>query len=370
MWAARVLCCLLVVVAAPGVGAAAVAGSGVIGPAADSRAADGATDGAALDASARTDEGAALRQEQPPGDGTVTRVRVSANGSARWSVQVRTRLENDSEAASYRAFQKRFRNDTARYLDPFRDRIRGTVASAAAATGRPMNATEFAASTSIRQLPRRYGVVTYEFTWAGFARPDSDAVVVGDAFEGGVLLSDGDTLTVIPPTDYGIAAVEPAPDRRDDSRLTWQGPRSFADERPMARFADGAPTDGGTGTDTAADSGLPWYYAAAGIALLAGVLVVAGVVYRRRNGDTGGAAGSAAGTTDAAAPPGPPLTDADRVRELLVEADGQLKQTQIAEELGWSASKASRTLSSMEEEGTIERVRIGRENVVRLPGRD
>lgn len=359
MWLARVLCCLLVVAATPGVGAA-VAGSAPL----DARA----TGTAPPDVSPRADDGPTLRQDQPAADGTVTRVHVYANGSARWSVQIRTRLQNDSEVESYRAFQERFRNDTARYLDPFRDRIRGTVASGAEATGRRMNATDFAASTSVRQLPRRYGIVTYEFTWEGFARTDGDVVAVGDAFEGGFVLSEGDTLTFVPPAGYGVATVDPEPDRRDDGRLTWQGARSFADERPMARFAADTPTDGGTSADTAPDSSLPWYYSAGGLALLAGVLVVAGVVYRRRNGDEGGA--TAAGAAGGAAPPDPPLTDADRVRTLLIEAGGQVKQKQVAERLDWSASKTSRTLSSMEEEGAIERVRIGRENVVRLAEED
>lgn len=363
MWAVRVTWCLLVVVAMPGVGAAVAPGP--TAGAAETRAvgttpfaADGTTPG-----------DSALRQEQPAADGTATRVRVYANGSARWVVQFRTRIENDLEAERYRTFQERFRNDTARSLDPFRDRIRGTVAGAAAATGRPMNATDFTATTSIRQLPRRYGVVTYAFTWEGFARTDGDTVTVGDAFEGGFLLSEGDTLTFVPPPGYGVAAADPDPDRRDDGRLTWEGARSFADERPLARFATTA-TDGGgdgaaAGTPTdGSTSGVRWYYAL-GAVVVAGALAGAAAVYRRRN-DSDRGADAARGAAGGAAPPDPPLTDADRVRGLLTEEGGQLKQKQVAERLDWSASKTSRTLSSMEEEGTIERVRIGRENVVRL----
>jgi hypothetical protein len=364
MWAVRVTWCLLVVVAMPGVGGAVAPGP--TAGAAEARAvgttpfvADGTATGYST-----------LRQEQPAADGTVTHVRVYTNGSARWVVQFRTRIANDTEAERYRTFQERFRNDTARSLDPFRDRIRGTVASAAAATGRPMNATDFTAATSIRQLPRRYGVVTYAFTWEGFARTDGDTVTVGDAFEGGFLLSEGDTLTFVPPPGYGVAAADPDPDRRDDGRLTWAGARSFADGRPLARFVATATDDGSDGAtaETPANdstTGVLWYYALGVVVVLAGGLVGATVIYRRRSGsdrDADGARGAAGG----AAPPDPPLTDADRVRSLLTEEDGQLKQKQVAERLDWSASKTSRTLSSMEEEGTIERVRIGRENVVRL----
>jgi hypothetical protein len=363
MWAAPAIRCLLAValVSALVPGAAASAVPGATGPRAVDTA-GAAEELEAVESHGTADSRAAVgpgAQDRPAADGTATRVRVYANGSARWTVRVRTRLSNDSEVEAYRRFQDRFRNDTARYLEPFRQRIRGTVASAANATDRPMNATDFTASTSIRQLPRRFGVVTYSFTWHGFARPAADGVAAGDAFVGGVLLSSGDTLTLVAPPDHAVARADPAPDRSDGGQLTWQGPRSFADRRPRARFVPGtagggAANDGRDGEGSPAD-GLPWYYPAGGLALLAGAALVAGLAYRRR--ETGAAGGTV---------PDAPLTDADRVHEQLAEAGGQLKQQEVAETLDWSASKTSRTLSDMEDEGVVERVRIGRENVVRL----
>ena len=60
----------------------------------------------------------------------------------------------------------------------------------------------------------------------------------------------------------------------------------------------------------------------------------------------------------------PVLTDQDRVIRLLEEHDGQIKQQEIVERTDWSKSKVSRLLSRMEEQDTISRVRIGRENVI------
>lgn len=65
-----------------------------------------------------------------------------------------------------------------------------------------------------------------------------------------------------------------------------------------------------------------------------------------------------------------PLTDADRVRGLLREHGGRMKQSQIVDQTEWSKAKVSRLLSSMAEEGSIEKLSIGRENVISLADPD
>jgi uncharacterized membrane protein len=59
-------------------------------------------------------------------------------------------------------------------------------------------------------------------------------------------------------------------------------------------------------------------------------------------------------------------TDEDRVVAALADADGRMRQSDLAEQLDWSASKTSRVLSDMAEDGQIEKLRIGRENVIDL----
>ncbi len=59
------------------------------------------------------------------------------------------------------------------------------------------------------------------------------------------------------------------------------------------------------------------------------------------------------------------LTNAERVSELL-RTHGRMRQCEIAAELDWSASKTSRTLSRMADDGAVAKLRIGRENVIDL----
>jgi uncharacterized membrane protein len=64
------------------------------------------------------------------------------------------------------------------------------------------------------------------------------------------------------------------------------------------------------------------------------------------------------------------LADDDRVVRMLKDHGGRMKQVKIVEETGWSKSKVSMLLSDMEEDGTISKLRVGRENVISLAGHE
>lgn len=320
----------------------------------------------------------------PETDNTVTRIAVRANGDARWTVRIRTRLASESDVEDYEAFQRRFRNDTAQYRDPFAERIRAVVADAAEATGREMIARNVTASTSIQELPRRWGVVSFTFTWTNFARKEGPALVVGDAFEGGLLLAENDTLVVVAPPDHVVDGdgVDPEPDASEDDAVTWEGQRDFGDSRPRVRLVPAttrtptrSPTgSGGAGLGTIAPLGL-----LAALALGGGAFLL-----WRRNGtdDTGNDADGQGGSgreggpgvegghvdpDDAIAAPRddrPMLTDGEKVERLVADAGGRMKQAAVAEELGWSDSKTSRVVSRLVDDDRVEKLRVGRENVL------
>ena len=120
--------------------------------------------------------------------------------------------------------------------------------------------------------------------------------------------------------------------------------------------------------------------------IAAAALAVGGIWYRRRKqtpdaddgtpgaadpGD-GGDEPPAGGIPDEATPTGDdqptPMTNEDRVRQMLSESGGRLKQSDIVERTEWSKSKVSRLLSKMESDGEIRKISIGRENLIARPG--
>ena len=345
-------------------------------------------------------------QEGPDPDATVTRIGTAADGTANWSVTIRMRLDSNESVEEFEAFRAEFERNRSTYLDRFRDRMTGVVENAEAVTEREMNATAFDAEIDIQEVPRRWGYVTYRFRWEGFAAVEEGEVAVGDVFRGGLFLEADDILVLEAPTGYSVDSADPTPATTDDAQLQWNGPVSFEDQRPRAVFSSGA---GQSGTDTStADSdpagsepdsgGLPLVVLAAAVAAVG--LAAVGAAYLRRRGGISNTSGSGAETRDDGssehrsasgrsdgtgggetastgadgASAGLGLdelaTDEDRVLALLEAEDGRIRQAEIADRLDWSASKTSRVVSRMAEDGEIEKLRIGRENVIDLASED
>ena len=61
------------------------------------------------------------------------------------------------------------------------------------------------------------------------------------------------------------------------------------------------------------------------------------------------------------------LSDEERVERMLRHNGGRMKQADIVTETNWSNAKVSQLLSSMADEGRVDKLRIGRENLITLP---
>ena len=70
------------------------------------------------------------------------------------------------------------------------------------------------------------------------------------------------------------------------------------------------------------------------------------------------------------APKEPLLTDEESVVSVLEDNGGVTWQSHFVTETTWSESKVSRVLCRMDDEGSIRRYRVGRRNLVSLPGRE
>ncbi len=114
--------------------------------------------------------------------------------------------------------------------------------------------------------------------------------------------------------------------------------------------------------------------------LIAGIGVsltlLIGILYQSymRPSDTGGAGSSenvsgkaASETTTPSGVSSDPLTDADRVQQLLLDNGGRIRQAEIVKQTEWSKSKVSRLLSKMEAENQVTKITIGRENLITRP---
>jgi uncharacterized membrane protein len=102
--------------------------------------------------------------------------------------------------------------------------------------------------------------------------------------------------------------------------------------------------------------------------LVLGVGLLGGWLLLRRRQQEAGTANPETEANDGEAAEEPLLTDEQRVIQLLEENDGRMKQAAIVDETEWSKAKVSRLLSDMVDEGKIEKLSIGRENIIHLEG--
>jgi uncharacterized membrane protein len=270
-------------------------------------------------------------------------ITITDDGAANWYVEYRTLLANDDDSAAFDSYAK---NVSSTFLPQFQDLMQRSAAQAAAATSRPMEISDFAGDAVIQTTPTgRYGMVYYSFSWKKFAKTGTD-LTIGDAFAGGLYLAKDNTLIIRYPPDYTVSVAEPAPDQVRDG-LIWYGQRSFGAGEPRLVFEK---------------SGIPLLTAILGAGLV--VIVIAGLVViiskRRRN------------TSSQQDEESVRLSEADlisleeRIIQLLKTSGGEQYQSDIVKNLGLPKSTVSATLNDLHQRGIIQKVKKGRENLIRL----
>ncbi|MFP4633343.1 MAG: helix-turn-helix transcriptional regulator [Halobacteriales archaeon] len=295
-------------------------------------------------------------------DGTLTAVEVDGDGDADFVLEHRMTLDTEDERQAFDDLAAEVDSDPESFLTPYREAMTELVERAANDTGREMNATGFEVDTHTESLPRERGVVEYRFRWRGFADVDGDRLRVTDVLEG-YMLGEGDSLVVRYPSDREVVDVGPEPDSTEGDGVRWDGPRDFPEGEPAVSVdsADNASDgndDNGDGVDGGGDAGdrSPSYLLVTALVVVAALALggVATYLYRRDTEEDE--------ELDVESVP-----DDDRVLDLVESAGGQMKQKKVVEETGWSEAKVSQVTSRLEEDGRMTKLRMGRENVLRLP---
>ena len=307
----------------------------------------------------------ALAQESGDGSTTIA-IALDADGDAHVTV---TRSLSLASAAEVDAFDQMAEEHVSGENPQLSiELFEQAAAGASAVTGRDMAITDVR-RTATRE--NRTGKFALSFTWTNFARVDEDQIVVGDAVRspGGTWLprlEAGQELVLTFPEGYAVQSVSRP---LQNGAIHVEGPATFQPGNPSAMLA-GAPA--------------PWWTqpgpVAAGIVALLLLVAGGGYVYRGRLPPLpgGGQASEEPADGDPApdvaveeagnAADAPLLSDEERVLRLLEAEGGRMKQVDIVEATDWSNAKVSQLLTEMAEAGQIDKLRIGRENLISLPG--
>jgi hypothetical protein len=347
-------------------------------------------------------------------------VQLLGSGHANWTVATYVPLDGSDDREAFETLGQRYVNDTADVaIDA--DLFRSRVAAARTAAGRSMSIPGESVERDWR-VEDGTGVLVLEFTWRRFARAEDDRLVVDDAFEttdGTWLprLERGQVLVVRPPEGVGFVET-PRGKGVTNGTLQWTGPVTFGDDyfrivyrtnedesSPTTTTTAGTTARSATTTEPPPDS--PSMGALVLVVLLGGGGAAA-YLWLRRGGDEveeapapaddGPVDGVATDGSDATvadpegsqpsadeADDGPTeptpddpfagvdvemLSDEERVLRLLDANGGRMKQARIVKETDWSNAKVSQLLSRMDDDDTIDKLRIGRENLISIPDVD
>ncbi|RYJ15252.1 hypothetical protein ELS19_15730 [Halogeometricum borinquense] len=336
---------------------------------------------------------------------TEIRVALQDNGDAKWRVEVRYTLDAPNETAAFERLGQAYENRTTDAgVDA--DLFRRIADRASESTGREMRIRNATYEYSLDREAET-GTLAVEFRWTNFLRKTEDGgLALDDVFvlpsveseESRTwlsLLGSDQQLVIETPPGYGTNNTS-IPVKPQKNGIVIDGPSTFeGGDRLVVTYY----------RSTEKIQEIPWDLVVGGGILAALLIVVAAVILRwrsdsgRKDGpethgppsetDSGATNGGVSTSTPATSDDVPPerpvedaaeaeedevdlslLSDEERVEYLLEESGGRMKQANIVKETGWSDAKVSQLLSSMADEGRVDKLRLGRENLISLPGED
>ncbi len=333
---------------------------------------------------------------------TLMDITLRENGDARWNVTARYLLADDNESEAFRGLAAEYEDGRADF-GPTSVPFERIVERVNASVDRSMELREVGRSAQLRRNGT-VGVLSLSFTWTNFTEISDGQIILGDAFWFGSdtwlpTLGDEQTLTISIPNSYYLSSGSPSGGKIvNGTVLRYDGPQQF--ERGDFEMTY-SPKSTETPTTTPKEGFLPGgsglWGAVVVFLLLTGSFGAYALAQRRGvdptptaepssvdapDDDAGASAATPRANDDEEAPaeerapdddsePGSELlSDEERVLRLLRNNDGRMKQGQIVKETNWSNAKVSQLLSKMDDNDDVDKLRIGRENLITLPDED
>jgi len=338
------------------------------------------------DSGADTPEGVAAN--------TTILIELQSDGDARWTVTEHVEFDAQWERDEFESLAEEFQAEDADGATLGLDAFVTASELVDAETDREM---EIAGVERDATADDDGGELVLSFDWENFARVDGDSLLLDDVYETeqGLWfdrLTEHQTLVIDSPDGYGFRGASVGV---QDGQLVWEGPQTFTNQTLQATLVGNGGADNGengNGDDqgpveppNGSDASLGWLAAVIALGGVAAVVVIAafalgrgtlGAVLASEDDEEDDAGAELAAESDGEQADSADedeaaelelLSDEERVERLLEQRGGRMKQAQIVKETDWSNAKVSQLLSSMENEGRIHKLRIGRENLISFP---
>jgi len=331
---------------------------------------------------------------------------LKEDGDARWTITKTYDLDSRNETEAFDELATEFENGETDDLGLAAFVEASRLASES--TGREMEITDInRTSERTGTATNGTGKLSISFTWTQFGRVEGDRFHVDDVFrtdQGPWLegLDANQRLVIVPPDGYEFFDA-PVPVTLRNGTIQWTGPQDFETDSLSATFEKTSGQQQTTNNSTATpdpgtddEGSMLWMIlvvlGVGTVAMVGYLLVREDVLALPANGDDeeppavptpDGSSGTVLDDSDAAEGEAGAddddgddtideelLSDEERVERLLERNGGRMKQANIVKETGWSNAKVSQLLSSMDDDDDIDKLRIGRENLISLPDVD
>jgi|Deesub1362A_J573_1020465.scaffolds.fasta_scaffold00454_24 uncharacterized membrane protein len=270
-------------------------------------------------------------------------ITIKEKGDADFTIRYIIPLTTKEELDSFKLIIEDF-NETI-YLNDFMSRMSDLVDRASLQTGREMQGMNYSVKIYLIEGVSPYGAISYSFLWKNFGKIEGDKLIIGDVFEGGMYLFRDDSLTVYIPDDYSPETIIPSPDEIEDGAITWYGPKNFGNGEPTLILV---PVTAIEKEKLGAD--VIYLVAGAGLFLL--LMVVSYWKIKKLKKERGDREFDV-------------KTDEEIIIDLLRKR-GAMLQSDIVKATGFSKSKVSNLIAVLRKKGLVEKVKIGRENMIRI----
>jgi uncharacterized membrane protein len=366
---------------------------------------------------------AAAEPVQPaqPSQSIIT-VNINESGDALWTMEKFFPLPQSDFSQWESAIKTGQNMSNYRNIPDYEIIIKSLQDSAINFSNRTMEVENFNITYDTRKtLSDGLGIIRYTFIWKNFSYNDSEKIYIGDAFPGGVLLLSPDNQLIIRiPEGYNVTNATPVYDKKNGNLLIYDGTlySNFSNGEPFIVLSPLNITNV-TSTGNENESWLAkWPILEIVIIFLSIIAVVAFINLwkKKRSGmvsttemvsqmpkemlheiseipgvwtkivqsvqDEFGnesieeleKAAREQRLKNMGLDPSIPLSelakedleDEEMVKQFLLRSGGQAYQTDIVEHSGLSKSKISMVLSKMKDDGTIIKIRKGKENLIRL----
>ena len=280
-------------------------------------------------------------------------IALHTDNSAFWNIEYRIPVDTPADQA---AFEANTNSSPILSEASIGQLMEQSASEAAASTGRPMAIENFHRESAIQSSPTgTYGVLRYSFVWTNFTQ-GGDTLSMGDAFAGGLYVPVGATLVIELPAGYAVSSAEPAPAVMNGN-LVWEGPYSFDAGQPAVVL-------------TPSPTGIPVVWIFALVPGCIAIVAVAGLlVYRRRQQRQPVLLepDPLPREPEAPAAAGEELREIEeKILNLVKKSGGEMFQSAIIEKLGLPKSTASSAINALHARGLVQKIKKGRENLIRI----